>query len=237
MLTQLNIDALMEQIQESGRATIYYVANMIETREGILDEHIFKSNPKFKVMEILVTDIHNAYFDYMDYKENCQGYHTEEESYYLDPHTKHSEYFIVKNSETYGTFNNDINPRTPSIIFGKRKSIIDNISSEIKFIDDPSPVKPIYVNRLYYGSTCYEIFRTDDSVDISVPVNFQWKYKKLSVPVNNNGINYYFVTSNWYVLDTPYFPKVEKPLINVKEKCAYFMTIEDAFNYIEQIEA
>ena len=44
MLNEKDIDELMQNLQKNVKTYIFYVAHMIEPREGIQDEHIYKSN-------------------------------------------------------------------------------------------------------------------------------------------------------------------------------------------------
>ena len=64
-----------------------------------------------------------------------------------------------------------------------------------------------------------------------------WKYKKLKNPENVDGIDYHYITSNWYILDTNEFLKTEMPLINVNKFSSYFTDLTKAFDYIDQLIA
>ena len=54
MLTQYNIDKLMQSIQNGEEVFLYYIAHNIELREGIIDEHQYKSVNKFKPIKELI---------------------------------------------------------------------------------------------------------------------------------------------------------------------------------------
>lgn len=222
MLKQIDIDNLMKSIQRGGKQEIYYVANALETREGILDESEFKSNPKYKVIQIRITDIQNAYLEYVEFKNNPNNYHEEQEIEYYDLDTKYIHYYTVKN--TSKTFDKSFNANKPSIIYGYRRKIYtpDGIITHI----DPSPIKEVYTNRLEMQNK--EIKTWDN--------NLSWKYLRLENPEIVDGIEYNYVTSNWYILKCDNFPRTEDILININQITSYFTTLEDAFNYIDQIK-
>lgn len=228
MLNQINIDNLMKTIQSDGEAYLYYAAHMIEPREGLLDEHIYKSSAKFKVIKLKLTDIQNAYFEYLNYLNNPSNYHIETEESYYDLKTKYINRYIVPNGEK--SYTKDLNPRLPSIIYGYRREIYDTVTHKNKEVTDDSPVKVLYTNLLEYGSDTNAIQAFNDGL-------LNWKYKKLNKKEIVDGIEYQYITSDWYILNIENFPRSEMPLINVKQISAYFMTLEDAFNYIEQLNA
>ena len=99
MLSQYDLDSLMQTIQADGSVDIYYVAHMIEPREGILDEHIYKSSSKFKVIKVTLTDIYNAFFELLYFLDHTDEYHTEEEDSYYDRFTLYKNLYTVKNSD------------------------------------------------------------------------------------------------------------------------------------------
>lgn len=226
----MDIDNLMRSIQQGNDTYLFYVAHMIEPREGLLDEHIYKSASKFKVIKVKVTDIQNAYFEYLNYVNNSNNYHEETEESYYDCKTKYINRYIVPNGS--GSYIKDFNPRTPSIIYGYRRQIIDLVTKKFKIVTDPSPIKVKYTNLLQYqdlvGNDVNEIFNSGA---------LDWKYKKLSKVAVVDGIKYNYITSDWYILDIENFPRTEKPLINTKQISCYFTTLTDAFNYIDQLIA
>lgn len=229
MLNQSDIDTLMQTIQSGAPAHIYYVAHMIEGREtDILDEHSYKNVSKFKVVKVEVENIENAYFEYLNYINNPDSYHIEEEEYYYHPSAKYIKYFITPNKKD--SYNKDLNPRTPSIIYGyKRKIYVDNKVNEVI---DPTPVKEVYTNALEFGNA-----KSSETISMFDSGKLYWKYMKLSPPAIVDGIEYNYLTSNWYILTLKNYPMIEKPLINVNEHSSYFMDIQDAFRYIEQLVA
>lgn len=232
MLTQYELDILMRRIQLHGYADLYYVAHMVEPREGLLDEHIYKSSSKFKVVKLKLMGVYNAFFEYLNFLDNPDEYHTEEEESYYDRFTMYKNLYTVKNSDTIGPFQKDINPRSPSIVYGYRRKIIDTSNNTEIEINDPSPVKPVYTNFLVYADlTAYNLILALQEGRLD------WKYKRLNPPAESDGIEYNYVTSDWYILDIANFPRTEKPLIKTKELNAYFYSLNDAFNYIEQLEA
>jgi hypothetical protein len=50
-------------------------------------------------------------------------------------------------------------------------------------------------------------------------------------------VEFNYVTSPWYILTLSNFPMIEKPLIKTDELNSFFTTLQDAFDYIEQLEA
>ena len=229
MLTQADIDGLMKKISLGEPAYVYYAAHMIEGREtDILDEHNYKDVSKFKVVKIEVESIQNAYFEYLNYLNHPENYHIEEEEFYYHPFAKYMQCFITPNGES--KYTKDLNPRMPSNIYGYyRKVYINNI---IREIHNPSPVKEVYTNAPEY----LELYHTD-VIKLINEGKLNWKYMKLSPPAIVDGIQYSYLTSDWYILTLKNYPMIEKPLINIKQHSAYFKNIQDAFRYIEQLVA
>ena len=222
MLTQADIDSLMKKIKAGEPAYIYYVAHMIEGREtDILDESTYKNVSEFKAVRVQVTDIQNAYFEYLNYINNPDKYHIEEEEFYYDPSAKYIQCFVTPNGKK--SYDKDITPRMPSIIYGFCRKVY-NQDGTIKEVKDPSLVKPIYTNVMEYNGEKVQDIKT---------VN--WKYMKLDNPALVDGIEYKYITSDWYMLDLKNYPMIEKPLINIKNHSSYFMKVTDAFNYIDQL--
>jgi hypothetical protein len=227
MLTQADIDYLMQQIQSNKPAYVYYVAHMIEGREtNILDEHTYKDVSRFKVIKVKVSSIENAYIEYMNYLNNPDNYHTEEEETYYTPTAKYIHYFITPNGKS--NYLKDLNPRMPSIIYGYKRKIYSG--GRIYDVVDESPVKEVYTNDPEYGSmTPAQVTASLNSGKLS------WKYIKLNNTAIVDGVSYKYVTSDWYILDLDNYPMIEKPLINVNQYSGYFINIEDAFEYIDQL--
>ena len=305
MLTEKDLDLLMQQIQSGEETYLYYVAHMIEPREGLMDEHFFKSSSKFKVIKIRITDIQNAYFEYLNYVKNPSNYHVETEESYYDYKSKYIHYYTVPNAildpadlpiiipympinlnndngleliindsdlevinidgnrfdnieedelinininntpnqlevlNMDGAYNIDqslrvkeFNPRMPSIIYGYRRKFRDLVKHEDKEMSDVSPVKVKYTNALYYEGK-----NSNEVRDAFADGKLDWKYKKLNNPELVDGIEFNYITSNWYILDIENFPTVEKPLINTQQYCSYFRNLVDAFNFLEQLKA
>ena len=230
MLTEKDLDLLMQQIQSGQDVYLYYVAHMIEPREGLMDEHFFKSLSKFKVIKIQLTGIQNAYFEYLNYVENPSNYHVETEESYYDCRSKYIHYYTVPNAKE--SYDNEFNPRMPSIIYGYRRKFRDLVKHEDKEMSDVSPVKIKYTNALYYGDK-----NSDEVTDAFTDGKLDWKYRKLNNPESVDGIEFNYITSNWYILDIKNFPTVEKPLINTQQYCSYFRNLVDAFNFLEQLKA
>jgi hypothetical protein len=229
MLSQKDIDSLMIQIQSGEDAYVYYVAHMIEGREtDILDEHTYKDVPRFRVVKIKVKDIQNAYFEYMNYLNNPSNYHTEQEECYYTSTAKYIHYFITPNGKS--SYSVDLNPRMPSIIYGYKRKIY--IGENVNTVVDETPVNEVYVNDLEYGDmTAAQVKQALSSGKL------KWKYLTLDNYAIVDGIQYKYITSDWYILDFENYPMIEKPLINTKQYSAYFIDIRDAFNYMDQLIA
>ena len=231
MLTQADIDTLKYKIDKGEKAEVYYIAHMIEGREiNTLDEFTYKGISNFKIIKIEIEDIENAYFEYLNYEKdtNMKKYHVEEEECYYNPikdsvgnYEKYVHKFVVPNGET--SYSKDINSRMPSIIYGYARTI--TLNGEEKTITDPTPVKPVYKQ-----------FK-DHSFSVDSNYNLDWKYMELDHPAKVDGIEFNYITSDWYILTLKNYPMIEKPLINVKDHSAYFMNLEDAFSYLEQLKA
>lgn len=247
MLTVRDIDDIMIRLAKGEEVFIYYVANLLETREGLLDEHFYKSESKFKVVRVKVTGITNAYLEYVKYHKDEQKedhYHVETEVCYYEPTKRYTHFYTVPNDT--GSSDKPFVARMPSLIYGIRREIFDTQTLQIEQISDITPLKPMYTNNLCYGdqiASCYgstdkateeEIKKAEQFV---IDNNLQWKYLKLEPTEFIDGIEYYYLTSNSWILDIEDFPRTEKPLINNDEKCAYFMTTVEAFNYIDQLLA
>lgn len=232
MLTQKEIDILKQSIDAGNQTYLYYVAHMIEPREGILDEHFFKSNTKFKVIKVELVDIQNAYFEYLNFKNHPENYHIETEESYYDYQSKYIHYYTVPNPEP--SYDKEFTARMPSIIYGYRRKIKDRITHSEKDISDVSIISVDYTN-----SPSYEGYRTQDVKELvdSESNPLSWKYRKLDHPALVDDIEFNYITSDWYILDIKNFPSVEKPLINVNQYCSYFVNLVDAFNFIEQLKA
>jgi hypothetical protein len=230
MLSQNDIDNLMKSIQSGKKTYVYYAAHMIEGREtDILDEHNYKDVSKFKVVRIEIENIENAYFEYLNYINNPNNYHIEEEEYYYHPSAKYIQCFVTPNNS--GTYEKDFNARIPSIIYGYDRKVynIDGTSKEVK---DPSPVKVEYTNTLEFAD-----MNNSEVNKCMKSGKLDWKYKKIDPPEIVDGIEYSYITSDWYILTLKNYPMIEKPLINTNQHCGYFVDIQDAFRYIEQLIA
>lgn len=228
MLTQKDIDNLMLKIQSNIDAYVYYIAHMVECREGYIDEYHYKSAQDFRVLKLKVNNITNAYFKYLEFVDHPEKFHTEKEESYSDEFTKYVYYYNVPT--TRPPYDRDLNPRIPSAIYGMRR-ILYKSGVVVGDYTDPSPIKPLYTNTPIYGDYDQGIVTeklNDGKLD--------WKYIKLSRPLSDDGINYRFITSDWYILDIENFPRTEMPLINVKQKTAYFMTNNAAQSYMRELK-
>jgi hypothetical protein len=232
MLNQYDIDIIKQRLQNGEDVYLYYVASLIETREGLLDEHIYKSVPHYTVVKVKCTDVVNAYFELLNFKNNPDNYHIETEETYLAPSSKYIKYYSVPNKKE--SYDKDFTASMPSIIYGYRRKLIEHKCGEDKITEfnEESPVKPVYTNNPEYGDLHGQALQ--DALDTGL---LDWKYMKVDAPIYDDGINYYYIYTDWYILDIENFPRTEKPLINTKQYSTYFMDIYDAFNYMRQLEA
>lgn len=230
MLNQLDIDRIKQRLSNGEEVYLYYAAHNIELREGILDETIYKSVNKFRAVKIRITDINNAYFELMRFEQFPLDFHTEEQIEWYDAFTKYIHYYTVPNS--YNIDSGEVfYTKMPSIVYGHRRKIFRKDEEPIE-MNDPSPVVPLFTNNPSYLDL-YE----DEVKSIIASGLLNWKYLKLDTPLITDGIPYTYVTSDYYILDIADFPRTEKPLINVNQKCAYFLDLCDCLNYITQLEA
>lgn len=228
MLNQLDIDILQQQIQNKQIPELYYVAHNIETREGLIDESQYKSVPRFKIIKVKISKIFNAYKEYLNFVNNPDNYHVEQEEEFYNMDTSYIHYYTVPNS---GTTKKYFNARMPSIIYGYRR-VVKEGDQVITDYSDASPVKPVFVNALEYGE-----LKGDDIQAQYDAGNLDWKYITLENKEIVDGIEYKYVTSDWYILECENFPRTEHILINTKSKCAYFRDLKEAFDFVEQCEA
>ena len=260
MLNQRDIDILKSEIDKYGETTLYYVAHMIEPREGVLDEHEYKSFARFKVLQLTLTDIFNAYFEYMDYMKflndpdnSDKKYNVEQEISYYDHLTQHIDMFVVP-EYTEESYPLPFNARIPSIVYGYRRQIIDTKTKSIREVSDPTPVSFVYTNNpSYLDKSVDEVKEMIDSGELA------WKYihfghieeyqvevlngvfetrtRYVREPAISDGVEYDYLTSDWFILNIKNFPRTELPLICTNQKCAYFRDLNDALNYMDQLEA
>ena len=230
MLTQYDIDKIMQSIQNGDEPYLYYIANMIETRNGLMDTHIYKSSTKFKVIKVQVKDIKNAYFEYLDYLNDPDNFHIESEESYYEDGIKQIYNYVVANAKNSYEF--DINPRMPSVIYGTNKEVYDEATNLFMNIDIAPPMDYEFTNTLIYGDNTYS--QTLEDINNG---KLDWKYRKLNSAALVDGVEYQYLTSNWYVLDIKNFPSIEMPLISTNKQNCYFTQLNDALNYMEQLIA
>lgn len=240
MLNQKEVDLIHQKLDNEEEVYLYYIAHNVELREGIRDEHIYKSKSDFRVIKIKITDIYNAWKEYLNFVNNPNEYHEEiEEEYYSSgrhlvgnftsypAYEKYIHYYTVKNEENIKFFNS----RMPSIIYGHRRKIYKRDGS-IVMQNDPTILSLNYTNNPeYYG------YNKDYVIDMINNGLLDWKYVVNDPAFITDGIEYRYGTTDWYIMEIENFPRTEKPLINVKEQCAYFLNIDDAFEYLYQYRA
>lgn len=225
MLSQYELDTIMKTLQNGERAYLYYVTHMVESIKGLYGLDIYKSNPKFKIVKIEVKDIKNAYFEYLNYRNNPDQYHIESETYY-DITGKHNDFYIVPNID------NKYAPRFPSIIYGNvHPEEYNKDTGEIEQKIDNSLIDFIYTNIITYGD-----LTLNEAFNAFINGKLDWKYRILQESISVDGVAYQYITSNWYILDTT-FPTIEMPVINTHIQNSYFMNLNDALGYMEQLEA
>ena len=128
-------------------------------------------------------------------------------------------------------YNKEFTAREPSAIYGRKRMIYKDDVLKMEY-NDPSFVRPVYTNILTWGNRSQQ-----DCLNIFNNGGLSWKYVKLDEPMNADNILYNYVTSNYYVLDTPYFPRIEKHMVNVTEKTSFFINKWEAMNYLEELRA
>lgn len=230
MFTESDIDYLANDIYNNGYSIIYYIAHMTELREDYIDELAYKSTPKFRILELKLTGIDNAYWELLNYQNHPELYHTEQEDVRLINQDKYTYYYTVPNKKT--NYVKDINPRMPSAIYGKKRILYTNNVIKAEY-NDPSLVKPIYTNVLKFNgiSNATEILNLFDNGRLD------WKYRKLDEPITVDNISFKYVTSDWYILDIENFPRIEKHMINTNKKTAFFINLWEAQSYLIELKA
>lgn len=236
MLTQKDIDNLKLKIQNGETPTLFYVCDYQETRNNNSNNANYKTDHRYKVIEVKIRDIHNAYYEYLNFKEELDkangditkinGYHTEEDVEHYDYKMEHSVItkYIVKNSNK--SYSKDLNPRIPTEIYGERLS-----SGNSEFITD-TPITPHFTNKLEYGDLIGNAI-----IEQYNNKNLEWKYMHLENKEIVDGIEYEYLYTDWYYLETINFPTVEYPLINTTRRCSYFLTLEEAWEFVKECEA
>ena len=227
MINQYELDKLMQSIQAGTDTYIYYVASVSELREAKLDEHQYKSNNKFVVVKYKFNSATNALFEYQTYLNDPSKYHMETDDCFYDVNTEYIHYYTVPNYKT--SYSKPFNRNYPSIIYGYREQVFVN-GEQTRDHTNPSMVKEVYTNKLEYGD--YTEAQARNALN-----KLKWKYKTLNPKVIVDGIEYTYLTSDWYILDIENFPKMELALINTNEKNAFFTNLSDAFEYIDQLNA
>lgn len=170
MLNEKDVDELMQNLQKNIKTYIFYVAHMIEPREGVQDEHIYKSSSDFKVIKLRLTNIQNAYFEYLNFITHPEEYHYEIEESYYDWQNSYTNHYVVPNAKS--SYEKEFTSRMPSIIYGYRREIYNAATGRAICINDPSVVLPVYTNLLKYGDESpSEVLSDFNSGKLS------WKYR------------------------------------------------------------
>ena len=228
MLNQKDIDVLQLKIQNGETPELYYIANVIELRERYMDESYYKSVDRYRIVKVKISEINNAYFEYLNYKNNPNNYHVEEEIVYYGINDKYINYYTVPNTVKN---NKDFNPKQPSMIYGIKRKLY-NGTEFIGEYEDKSPIKEVYTNDLEYGD-----MKKSEVLEAFNNGKLDWKYMRLENGRDVDGIIYEYLTSDWYTIRVDNFPKTELTLINTKQNSSFFINLGDACNWIEQFEA
>lgn len=227
MLNELDIDHLKEKIDEDGEATAYYLASRVERRESYIDEATFKSDPEIDIVQIKIKSIMNALWEVLNYNEHPTEYHTESERVVIDHDNFYDYYYTVPNG--LDSYSKPFNPRMPSAIYGCRR-VRYKCSQIIGDYHDPSPVQTIYTNLMTFSDLIpAEVLDMYNCGDLS------WKYADAPQDTVIDGIPFKYMTSNWYILDVANFPRTEHHLINIHQKNALFVNMDDALSWREDM--
>jgi len=229
MLKEIDIDTIVNKIREEGYATVYYIAHSTELREGYIDEMAYKSVSDFEILQLKVDEVQNAYWEYQNFIDNPNQYHSEEDLIIVDHDTKYTRNYTVRNA--LPNYTKEFNPRMPSAIYGRSRKLYRH-DVLVGDYNDPSPVKPVYTNAISYLQ-----YDAETVLKMLNANNLDWKYKVLESPVQVDNIKFKYLTSDWYVLNTPNYPRTEKHLICTKHKTAFFLTTWQALNYLDELEA
>ena len=227
MIKENELDLLHYNIKRYGYADLFYIAHLLELREGYVDKFAFKSHPEFKIVQLKLTGIDNAYWEYLNYKEHPLDYHTEEITYWYSDNIKYTEYYTIRNKKQQ--YVDEFNPQIPSIIYGKKRVFYKD-NTLIANYDDLSFILPEYTNVLTYNDNTVE-----KVLELFNNGELDWKYRKLDEPIYNDSTKFEYVTSNYYILDIANFPRVEKNLISIKEKNAFFVNLQDAYSMYKEL--
>lgn len=227
MLTQNNIDELAELIRTDGKAPIFYIAHNTELREGYIDEFSYKTVPGYRVLELSLTGITNAYWELLEWQAHPEAYHTEAEEAYLDIDTKYVYHYTVRNKQQ--NYVNEFNPRMPSAIYGTKRMLYRR-NVLVGDYNDPSPIKPIFTNVLQYNG-----LPNDRVMALFDNHELDWKYRELEEPEKLNGAPHKYITSDWFVFDIANFIRSEKHMVCAGQKTAFFMKDYQAFSYLNSM--
>jgi len=227
MINENELDLLHYNIYRYGYADLFYIAHKVELRESYIDELAYKVKPEFKIMQLKLTGIDNAYWEYLNWQEHPLDYHTEEETYWFNDNIKYVEYYTVPNKKQQ--YVDEFNARVPSIIYGKKRVFYKD-NTLVANYNDPSIILPEYTNVLTYNDNT-----TEKVLELFNAGNLDWKYRKLDEPIYNDSTKFDYVTSNWYILDIENFPRVEKHLISIKQKNAFFTNLKDAYSMYKEL--
>jgi len=263
MLSEYDIDKIYDDITKKTRSKIYYVAHNIERREGVADENIYKSVSDFCVVEIYVSQVKNALFEYLNYLNNPSAYAMSYEDVWYDRKTKYRQYYIMSPLQSRSFYHvqqdmyNYQNGNDEELVnYG---GMIYGGNGDTTFRNDSNT----YLSRtpsIIYGYQKGSINMSDGNIKnttvIESPIKplytnnptflgesteytsyLNWKYKPLDPPTSVDGIEFRYTYSDWYILVIDNFARTEDALVKVNDKNAYFINLDDAFNHIDQLKA
>jgi hypothetical protein len=241
MITETDIDNIVLELKDKDYVTLYYVCDYNETRNNNNLNSSFKTSHLYKVLEVKVGAVENAYYEYLNFKdkyldaEEPTGYHIEEDVEHYDYRIDHciiTRYMVKDGEESY---TKDINPRLPSTIYGETKIYEFADTGEHLQYTNLSPVTGKFINKSafkYGDKNRSEVQTAYDNGELN------WKYMELENNAIVDGIEYKYVYTDWYILKTINFPTVEYPLINTRDKkCSYFTSLEKAWDFVKECEA
>ena len=227
MLTEKDIDLLRADIDSGKPPTVYYLASRVERRESYIDEVAYKSNPQIDIVELQIANVTNALWELLNFKANPINYHTEQEIVIIDADNRYHYYYTVPNDLV--SYNKPFNPKMPSAIYGCHRVRFKN-GTVIGNYNDSSPIQPIFTNTLKFGSTgASEVLKMFEDGSLG------WKYRNAPEGTVVDGIPFKYMTSNWFILEVANFPRPEQHLINVNQKNAFFIDLEKALSWREEM--
>ena len=229
MLNEKDIDKLKALIDVDGTASVYYLASRVERRESYIDEVAYKSDPAIDIVKLQIGNITNALWEVLNYNQFPSEYHTESELVIIDHDNSYQYYYTVPNAVAIDS-GKPFNARMPSAIYGCRRVRYKG-TQIIGDYHDPSPVQTSFTNTISFGTL-------EPSLVLEMYQNgrLDWKYRNAPENTVVDGIPFKYMTSNWYILEIDNFPRTEHHLINTKQKNAFFIDVDDALSWRQEMQ-